>query len=94
MEYFSIFDLFFAVLLSFVLVSRAKKKRDKLIDSKPAYEYYASGLVAKFVATFAFCSIYLFYYQGGDTLNYYKGVKAFYHLFWKSRNSSPKIHAS
>ena len=82
MEYFSYFDLCFAILISLYLVHRAKKKRDEVIIIKPEYEYYSKGLAVKIYATFAFCGIYLFYYQGGDTLAYYKGVKAFYKLFW------------
>lgn len=84
MEHFSFFDLFFALILSFFLVARAKKKRDTLIEKIPAYEFYSNGLIAKLFATFIFCSVYLFYYKGGDTLNYFTGVKALYNLFWKS----------
>ncbi|MFT6747105.1 MAG: hypothetical protein ACJAZ2_001453, partial [Glaciecola sp.] len=84
MEYFSFFDLIFALILSFVLITKAKKKRDKFISTEPAYQFYSKGLAAKLFATFLFCSIYLFYYKGGDTLNYYKGIKCFYNVFWKS----------
>jgi hypothetical protein len=82
MEYFSVFDFILALLFSLFFIARAKKKRDRLIETNPAYEFYSKGLTAKFSAVFSFCLIYLFYYKGGDTLAYYKGVKSLYNLFW------------
>jgi hypothetical protein len=42
----------------------------------PVYRvYYMKGLNYKFLGTFAFAFIYLFYYKGGDTLEYYYAAK-------------------
>ena len=79
MEFFSFFDLFFAILLSLLLYQRSKNK----FTASFYKGYHHKGLLAKFIGTFLFCGIYLFYYQGGDTINYYHGIKTFYDLFWK-----------
>jgi hypothetical protein len=84
MEYFSFFDLFYAIVLSVIIISRAKSRANKAIGDKPYYRWYSSGLAAKLFGTFLFCSIYIFYYKGGDTINYFKGVSAIYELFWAS----------
>lgn len=76
MEHFSFFDLFYALILSFFLFRSAKKKY-----TDPKFNgYYHKGLAAKFIATFLFCFIYLFYYQGGDTIAYFNSIKSFYNL--------------
>ena len=42
----------------------------------PEYKYFTKGIVFKLFGVSAFISIYLFYYGGGDTINYFKGAKA------------------
>ena len=78
MEFFSFFDFFYAILLSFFLYFKAKKK----YGEEGVNQYYSKGLLFKLIAVFIFCFIYMFYYQGGDTINYYQGISAFYKLFW------------
>ena len=83
-DYFSFFDLFLAITISITAVRLLKKKaKDKKITN-PAYEYYSKGLTVKLIGTFAFCAIYLFYYQGGDTMAYFRSVKAYHGVFLKS----------
>lgn len=54
------------------MVARAKKK----YGEQPYFVYYKKGLIAKAFGALAFCMIYAFYYGGGDTTNYFKGVTA------------------
>lgn len=46
----------------------------------PEYHYFNYGLLFKLIGVFAFCLIYLFYYEGGDTTNYFRGSKAITNL--------------
>jgi hypothetical protein len=64
------------LILSFLYQSRKLKK-------DPAYRFYMTGLAAKMIGTFVFCSIYLFYYQGGDTVSYFESSMAMVNLFYK-----------
>ena len=54
-----------------------------LINNKkniPEYHYFNRGLLFKLAGVSAFCLIYLFYYEGGDTTNYFRGSKAISNL--------------
>ena len=46
----------------------------------PEYKYFVKGLLLKLVGVSAFCIVYLFYYRGGDTINYFLGAKAIANL--------------
>ena len=56
-----------------IVCSRIKSKN---ITQFQEYKYFTKGLVFKLLGVSAFTSIYLFYYGGGDTINYFKGAKA------------------
>ena len=56
-----------------IVCSRIKSKN---IAQFPEYKYFTKGLVFKLLGVSAFMSIYLFYYGGGDTINYFKGARA------------------
>ena len=70
----SIFDLFYALVLILILPSVLEKR----IRSKNKYylKYFRKGLNFKIFGVVCFCSTYVFYYGGGDTTSYFKGVKA------------------
>ena len=61
------------LILIILISSRIKSKN---IAKFPAYKYFTKGLVFKLLGVSAFISIYLFYYGGGDTINYFKGARA------------------
>ncbi|WP_345220768.1 hypothetical protein [Hymenobacter koreensis] len=46
--------------------------------------YFIPALSVKFLGAFSLGLIYQFYYQGGDTLNYFNESKAIYDAFWDS----------
>lgn len=79
MAYFSWFDLIYSLLLTVFFYQRAKSKN---VDKKYG-KYYHQGLFAKLLATYLFCFIYMFYYQGGDTINYYRSALCFFKMFWQ-----------
>ena len=56
-----------------LVCSRIKSKN---IAQFQEYKYFTKGLVFKLLGVSAFMSIYLFYYGGGDTINYFKGARA------------------
>jgi len=40
-------------------------------ETAPYYKYYLPGLLIKLFAGLGVCLIYVWYYSGGDTLNYF-----------------------
>ena len=76
------FDIAFSILLiiAFMLMASSKYSGKK----ENYYKYYQKGLAVKLFGGFTFCFIYAFYYGGGDTINYYKGVSAMNTMFWSN----------
>jgi len=77
-------DVFISIVIVFIGLGFTSKKTKLNIKEKPYYLYYKKGLIYKFIGATLFCLIYLFYYRGGDTTNYFLGAKAMYNVFWKS----------
>ena len=74
MNFISTFDLIYSLILIFILPpifkGRVKSKNPELV------KYFSAGIYTKLLGTIFFCSIYVFYYGGGDTTNYFIGVNA------------------
>ena len=77
-------DVIIALIIVVAGLGSASKKVSVNIDEKPFYKYYKKGLLVKLIGASLFCLIYLFYYGGGDTTNYFIGAKSMCNLFWKS----------
>jgi hypothetical protein len=77
-------DVIVSIIIVFIGLGSASKKTELNIKEKPYYKYYKKGLLYKLVGATFFCLIYLLYYKGGDTTNYFKGATAMRNLFWKS----------
>ena len=77
-------DVFISIIIVLIGLGFASKKRKLNIKEKPYYSYYKKGLIYKLIVTTSFCLIYIFYYKGGDTTNYFLGAKAMCNVFWKS----------
>ncbi len=56
----------------------------KEIDKKPYYKYFTLALRFRLIMSLTFVGIYVFLYQGGDTLDYFQGAKAMKNLFWSN----------
>lgn len=75
------FDIVYSIIIFFILIGISDNIKKKHIQSKPYYKYYTRGLLIKILGGVLFCLIYALYYQGGDTVNYFKGVKAMVEVF-------------
>lgn len=80
MYQFSFFDLILTPIYVFILSSLGKRIESKNIDKDPSYQYFTKGLYFKFFGAISLCYIYLFYYGGGDTVNYMGGTKVLMRL--------------
>jgi len=70
---------FYLVIIYFV----SNGIKNKNIESNPIYKYYLPGLWFKIFGGIFLTSIYLFYYDGGDTLFYFKESLKFNNLFYE-----------
>jgi hypothetical protein len=61
------------IMVLYILTNNIKKKN---IRRFPEYKYFVKGVFFKFFGVIAFSLLYLLYYGGGDTVNYFKGTKA------------------
>lgn len=80
----TILDVFLALIICAAGLGSVAKKTAANIQEKPYYKYYRKGLLVKLIGALLFCLIYLFYYEGGDTTNYFIGARSMCNLFWKS----------
>src|SRR5947207_1101962 len=54
-------------------------------SENPLYKrYYMRGLTFKLGGSLFFSIIYIFYYKGGDSLNYYYAISPLYKAFFSS----------
>jgi hypothetical protein len=53
--------------LSFAVVNKNRKKR-----TNPIYKYYVLGMAGKIIGAIGICSVYTFYYSGGDINGYHE----------------------
>lgn len=71
----------FYFVIIYVIANSIKKKH---IANNPEYKYFISGLFAKIIGGIGVVLIYIYYYEGGDTLYYYIGTKAMCDLSFKN----------
>ncbi len=79
-NYLSVYDLLltpFYLILVLVIGSIIKKKN---IEQNPEYEYFLNGLIVKIIGAICLGLVYVFYYGGGDTINYFETAKAYVNL--------------
>lgn len=77
-------DIFATLATALILLIFAYMYQSRKQTLDPAYKYFLPGLAAKMFGTFFFCSIYLFYYDGGDTISYFESSMAMANLFHKN----------
>ncbi|UPT66402.1 MAG: hypothetical protein M0D57_18345 [Sphingobacteriales bacterium JAD_PAG50586_3] len=80
MYQFSFLDIILTPVYIFLLISLGKRIESKNIDNDVSYQYFTKGLYFKFIGAIALCCVYLFYYGGGDTINYMGGTKVLMRL--------------
>jgi hypothetical protein len=67
----NIFDLILPPLYLLIILFIADLIRKSRIKDEPYYKYFIPGLLVKIAGGIALCLIYVFYYGGGDTTNYF-----------------------
>ena len=89
MNFISAFDLIYALILIIILPPIFKGRVDS--KHKEFSKYYYTGIYIKLLGTISFCSVYTFYYGGGDTTNYFIGVKACLKVFLNNPSDYLKL---
>jgi len=70
----------FIPLLMLIILIVAYRRQQKMRPLHPEYRFFLPGLMAKFFGSLVFAFIYIFYYKGGDTFNYYEAARAMSNL--------------
>jgi hypothetical protein len=70
------FDILLVPMYLVLILLICSKIKSKNISIYPEYKYFIWGIIFKLMGVSAFISIYLFYYEGGDTNAYFYGAKA------------------
>lgn len=83
-EYLSLVDFIVAPILLIIIYIVSKKRQLQNIDENPSYRFYLWGIWVKILGGVAVCLIYVFYYGGGDTLNYYNDCVIMVDLLFRS----------
>ena len=71
-------------MLIIVAIANSIKKKNEI--KNPEYKYFIKGLLLKIVASVSFCLVYIFYYNGGDTIEYYIGSLSIANLLFEKPN--------
>ncbi|MEQ8323867.1 MAG: hypothetical protein RIC15_02035 [Vicingaceae bacterium] len=69
------------LLFIYLIAVQIKRRRSR---SNPLYKYFIPGMMVRIFGGIALCFIYLFYYSGGDTVNYFKGAVCMNNLMFKN----------
>jgi hypothetical protein len=74
------FLIFFAYLFIIILILFFIKRNNE--EENPAYKYFVPAFLVKVIFGIVFTFIYLFYYQGGDTISYFWSTRALSRLIF------------
>lgn len=67
----SFWDIIVGFVYFTIIFVWGKYIQNKHLQKYPLYKWYTKGLMVKCVGAIAVCLIYQFYYNGGDTINYF-----------------------
>ena len=68
------------IVMAYGIASRVRAKKEPV---NPVYRYFTKGILAKIAGGIGLGIIYVFYYQGGDTLNYWQDAGTLRNLMFK-----------
>lgn len=71
MQYITPWDFIVTPVIIGIILLVTRKTQEKHISENAAYAYYVKGMIAKIIGAIGLGIIYVFYYGGGDTLNYW-----------------------
>ncbi len=84
-EDLSVFDLLLTPIYIFLVWLVANFIKNKNIYNHTEYKYFTYGLLAKIAGAIGLGLVYFFYYDGGDTTNYFESAAAYVNLFFKNK---------
>ncbi len=79
-ELLSIYDILLTPMYLGAALFIAKLYEKTKIQKNPEYKYFTTGLLVKIIGAFALGCVYMFYYDGGDTTNYFQSAQAYVNL--------------
>jgi hypothetical protein len=65
-------DIVISLLIIFLSLSFAVINKNRKQKTNPFYKYYVMGMIGKIIGAIAICSVYTFYYNGGDINGYHE----------------------
>ena len=83
-EYVSFIDIFLCCVLLICFYFYGSSRKNRLIETEPYYRYFLPGLFVKVLGGLGLCFVYLYYYEGGDTLAYFHDNKCISRLFMEN----------
>ena len=75
-EILTYFDIILVPIYLLLILFISTRIKSKNIVKFPEYKYFTKGIFFKLLGVSIFVCIYLFYYDGGDTVNYFLGSRA------------------
>ena len=75
--------------LLIIMIGWGIKSRNQI--KHPEYKYFLKGLILKLLGVLAVCLVYLYYYKGGDTINYFLGAKSVLNLMYSNFNAGIEV---
>ena len=80
----SVFDIIIPVIYFFLIITAGYFIQKINAVKYPEYKYFNFALSAKLIGVTLFCLVYTYYYDGGDTVNYFLGSKALVNLLFQN----------
>jgi hypothetical protein len=71
----NIFDIIAAIILIAIIILVSNFYKNSKLEKHPEYKYFTWGVITKIIGAVALVFVYVFYYGGGDTQNYFIGAK-------------------
>lgn len=62
--------------------------------ANPLYRFFFRAVLVKVISSIVFCLIYIYYYQGGDTVSYYETARSLVNLSMKSLSACGDVLTS
>ncbi|MFT4524956.1 MAG: hypothetical protein ACI85F_001108 [Bacteroidia bacterium] len=83
MDYIGPWDFILVPIFTILAILIARRIQFRRESDNPVYQYYTRGMMAKIFGGLALAIIYVFYYGGGDTLNYWEDAGTLRNLMFK-----------
>lgn len=76
-------DVIVGIIYVIIIAFWGQSVQKKHIKQQPLYKWYTKGLMVKCFGAISVCLIYTFYYQGGDTINYFNTARCISNVLGK-----------